>query len=100
MLAFLTFFLGATWIVGMGMILVQLRQLKDAQAHTAKAMADCRAATDALLVCAETLHDMQKLNAAILQSALKGIGQAPAQSAKTPAQIIPIRKVEETDADA
>ena len=100
MIALLAFLLGATWIVGMGMILVQLGRLKDAQAHAARAVDDCRKAADALLVCAETLHDMQKLNAAILQSALKGIGQAPAQSSKTPAEVVRLRPVENTDADA
>lgn len=88
MTAFFFFLAGAVWLAGMVAILIAIGRLKDA-------MADCRKAVEAVMLSAENMRDLARLQSAIVQSAVNGVGQAPAQSSKTPAQIIPIRKVEE-----
>jgi len=94
MTAFFFFLAGAVWLAGMVAILIAIGRLKDA-------LADTRRAAEAVMLSAESVRDLARLQSAIVQGAIQGIGQASAQSPKTPAQIIPIRKVEEPpNADA
>ena len=101
----LVFLAGAVWLAGIVAIVIAAGRARDAQRRADQAVQGLKTASETMLASAEVVHDLQRLNATILQNAISGVGRsqgAPQESApSTPAQIIQLRKPEEPpNADA